>query len=204
MKINADSHTEKLIWQLNHAAIPADAISIIDTINISDNTELIALALIQALSHHHPDVRDAAIEVLVKLAPVSVEPLLGAYQDSPDQTLQACIIKALAQIGHPGAANLLAQVVGTEVANHCQGNVRRIAARGLGLIASTTSDPEVMRLALEKIIWALLTPDDWGLRYAAAVSLQEIATPKAHAALQTALQQEQDNVVRSRIAQALN
>ena len=31
----------------------------------------------------------------------------------------------------------------------------------------------------EKLSWALITPEDWGLRYAAAVSLQEIATPEA-------------------------
>ena len=47
-------------------------------------------------------------------------------------------------------------------------------------------------------------PQDWGLRYAAAISLQEIATPTAYAALQQALNHENDKVVRSRISIAIN
>ena len=42
---------------------------------------------------------------------------------------KAHIIQALAQIGDPEAIELLAEVIGTSVANHCQGNVRRIARR---------------------------------------------------------------------------
>ena len=48
----------------------------------------------------------------------------------------------------------------------------------------------------EKLSWALITPEDWGLRYAAAVSLQEIATPEACVFLQVAQNQESDKVVR--------
>lgn len=99
--------------------------------------------------------------------------------------------------------DLLADVVGTTVANHCQGNVRRIAAQGLGNIAINSPDLEVIYHVQEKLIWALLNPEDWGLRYVAAVSLQEIATPEAKAALQNAIAQESDTVVRSRMGLAL-
>ncbi|BAZ70048.1 MAG: HEAT repeat domain-containing protein [Pelatocladus maniniholoensis HA4357-MV3] len=196
-------NTEELISQLNHALVPNDAVSAIAAISASETTEVRAIsALIQAFGHHHPSVGKAAVEALVKLAPASVDPLIIAFRSSADQGVQAYIIQALALIGDSRAFDLLAEVVGTEVANHCQGNVRRIAARGLGKIGSSTDEPEIIHRAIEKLTWALLSPEDWGLRYAAAVSLQEIATPAAYAALQAALNQETDKVVRSRVTTA--
>jgi hypothetical protein len=47
------------------------------------------------------------------------------------------------------------------------------------------------------------SPEDWGLRYAAVVSLAEIATPEALVALEQALTQETDKVVLHRITTAL-
>ncbi|AFY56018.1 PBS lyase HEAT-like repeat protein [Rivularia sp. PCC 7116] len=161
-------------------------------------------AFIESLKHHNPNVSSAAVKKLVQSVPTTVQPLIDAFYNSTDQSLQAYIVQALAQIANPEAVDLLAEVVGTEVANHCQGNVRRIAARGLGLIGSTSNNPEILQRALEKLTWALTTPQDWGLRYAAAVSLQEIATPAANTALQQALKQESDKVVQARIAAVIN
>ena len=140
-------------------------------------------AFFESLKLHNPHRSAAAVEVLVKFAPTTIQPLIDAFYDSNDQGIQVYIVQALAQIGNPAAFDLLAEVVGKEVANHCQGNVRRIAARGLGRIGITSTNTEIIHLASEKLIWALLTPQDWGLRYAAAVSLQEIATPAANIAL---------------------
>jgi phycoerythrocyanin alpha-cysteine-84 phycoviolobilin lyase/isomerase subunit PecF len=188
-------NTEQLILQLNQAATAQDAIAIIQAIAFCGTKEPEAIAaLIAALSYHHPAVGAAAVEVLVKLESATVEPLITAFYDSTDQGLQAYIIQALAQIGDSRALDLLAEVVGTEVANHCQGNVRRIAARGLAKMGN---------LGMDKLTWALLTPEDWGLRYAAAVSLQEIATSEAKAALKQAIAQESDKVVKQRIRTAL-
>ncbi|AFY34089.1 HEAT repeat domain-containing protein [Calothrix sp. PCC 7507] len=200
-----DSHnTEELILQINNAATPETALAAITALGASGTQALAAIsALMQSLSHHHVAVRAAAVEVLVKLAPATVKPLIAAFTSSQDQGLQAHIIQALAQIGNPEALDLLAEVVGTAVANHCQGNVRRIAARGLGEIGRTSSDTEIISRVEQKLTWALLTPEDWGLRYAAAISLQELATIGAGMALQQAIAQEVDQVVRSRITIAL-
>ncbi|BAZ30817.1 bilin biosynthesis protein PecF [Cylindrospermum sp. NIES-4074] len=204
MNTQNSDNIEQLIAQLNSASTPQDAIATITAIAASGTKETVAInALIQALIHHHPAVGAASVTALVQLAPATIKPLIAAYSASSDQGLQAFIIQALAQIGDPEVLDLLAEVVGTSVANHCQGNVRRIAARGLGRIASTSRDTEIIGRAEEKLIWALLTPEDWGLRYAAAVSLQEIATPEASVALQQATVQEIDKVVLSRIATAL-
>lgn len=204
MNTQNSNHIEQLISQLNYASTPPEAIAAITTLAASETKEAAAInALIQALSHHHPSVAAASVEALVQLAPATVKPLIAAFAASSDQGLQAYIIQALSQIGSPEALDLLTEVVGIAVANHCQGNVRRIAARGLGRIGSNSNDTEVIRCVEEKLTWALLTPEDWGLRYAAAVSLQEIATPEAIATLQQATAQEADKVVLSRIATAL-
>ncbi|MBE9053623.1 HEAT repeat domain-containing protein [Nostocales cyanobacterium LEGE 11386] len=193
-----------MVSQFNDASTPQEAIAAIHAIAVSGTTELAIInTLISALSHHHAAVGAAAVAVLVQLAPATVVPLIAAFETSSDQGFQAYIIQALAQIGDERAFDLLAAVMGTTVANHCQGNVRRIATRGLGKIGSNSSDAEIIRCTEEKLTWALLTPEDWGLRYAAAVSLQEIATKQAQAALQQAIAGEADQVVRSRITLAL-
>ncbi|MBE9004488.1 HEAT repeat domain-containing protein [Fortiea sp. LEGE XX443] len=204
MNTHTSDDIQQLISQINHASTPQEAIAAINAIATSSSTEELATinAVTTALSHHHQAVRTEAVAALVKLGNTIVKPLIAAYKASPDQRLQAHIIQAVAQIGSPDALDLLVEVVGTTVANHCQGNVRRIAARGLGKIATNSPDAEVIRHVQEKLIWALLTPEDWGLRYAAAVALQEIATPEAQAALQQAIAQEVDLVVRSRMALA--
>jgi bilin biosynthesis PecF protein len=166
-------------------------------------TEAAIPLLIDALAHHHPAVAAAAVSELVQLAPLSVASLITAYQATQDQGVQAQIIQVLAQIGNPKAVNLLAEVVGVAVANHCQGNIRRVAARGLGRIASVASDARIVSCVMEKLTWALRTPEDWALRYAAVVSLQEIASDSAVSILQGALTQEQDQVVQTRIKIAL-
>ncbi|QLE59033.1 HEAT repeat domain-containing protein [Nostoc sp. TCL26-01] len=197
-------NTEKLISQINYGATPEEAIAAINLLVVDSTQELTIInTLIQAINHHHPSVRSAAVKALIKLGSVSVQPLITAYANSGDQGLQAYIIQALAEIAHPEALDLLVEVVGTNVANHCQGNVRRIAARGLGRIACKLNDPTVLHQVQEKLIWALTTPEDWGLRYTAAVSLQDIATPAAQAALQQAIAKETDQVVCSRVAIAL-
>jgi bilin biosynthesis PecF protein len=159
---------------------------------------------IESLKPHNPHVSAAAVQMLVDSAPVNVKPLINAFYDSIDQSIQAYIIQALALIGNPEAVDLFTEVVGTEVANHCQGNVRRIAARGLGRIGKASSNPELIHRITQTLIWTLFNPQDWGLRYAAAVSLQEIATPEANTALHQALKQEADKVVQSRISAALS
>jgi bilin biosynthesis PecF protein len=211
MNTPKSGNIDELILQINNTSTPESAlakltegIAAITALGASGTQETIAIkALIQSLSHHHAAVPAAAVEMLVKLAPATVKPLIAAFGASVDQGLQAYIIQALAQIGDPEALDLLAEVVGTAVANHCQGNVRRIAARGLGNIARTSRDAEIIRCVEQKLTWALLTPEDWGLRYAAVVSLQELATVGACVALQQAIAQETDQVVHSRITAAL-
>lgn len=194
--------TAELIDQLDHAVTTTEAVTLIQALTAKRTKTAIA-PLMQMLHHHHRAVSTAAIEGLVQLAPDSVEPLITAFQVSKDHGVQASIVQALAWIGDARALDLLIEVIGVEVANHCQGNVRRVAARGLGKIGRM-SDSYTMSRAVEKLTWALFNAADWALRYAAVVSLEEIATTEAIALLQQALIQESDLVVQERLKTALD
>lgn len=191
----------ELIEQLNSAVSTAETVKLIQFLATRRTSAAIA-PLMQMLHHHNIAVASAAVEGLVQLAPDSVEPLITAFGATKDHGVQALIVQALAKIGDIRALDLLIEVVGVEVANHCQGNVRRVAARGLGQIG-IWGELEAIDRAVEKLTWALFNTQDWALRYAAVVSLQEIATTEAISALQQALTQESEAVVRERIKTAL-
>jgi bilin biosynthesis PecF protein len=164
-------------------------------------------SLIEQLEQSNPAIITSVSQELISLAPHTVPPLIKAYNQCLDQGVQAKLISILAKIGDDHALDLLVEIVGVDVANHCQGNVRRVAARGLGKMV-TTKTAELQRLkAVNKLLWALLNTEDWGLRYAAALSLKEIATKHPFASITTeinkslerAIAQESDQVVQTRI-----
>lgn len=208
--INLSDRTRTLAhidWmhRFHRAGTPSEAVAAIKVLvsNARGAKDSVIAVLIEALSHYHVAISTAAVEGLVQLAPDSVEPLIAAFKRSGDQGVQAYIIQALARIGDPRAVELLAEVVGVSVANHCQGNVRRVAARGLGRIGSLAKDSKIVGQVVEKLTWALVNPEDWALRYAAAVSLEEIAIPDLITPLEQALDRESDRVVRVRIKTAI-
>lgn len=202
-----DLDTAWALEQLRRASTPTEAINLIQSLSskkiTAPDSHNIINALIEILSHHHPAVPSAAVEALVTLVPDSVEPLITAFHASKDHALQAYIVQALAKIGDDRALDLLLEVIGVAVANHCQGNVRRVAARGLAPIASNSNNPKIIQGIVEKLVWALEKTEDWALRYAAAVSLEEIATFDAISALKKAAIEEEDSVVKVRIKTAL-
>jgi bilin biosynthesis PecF protein len=140
---------------------------------------------------------------LEQIASPKVESLIADYQTCIDQNEQARIISILAELGDDLAIDLLVDVVGVEVANHCQGNVRRVAARGLEKMVISTTDSEKRQKAIDKLSWALLNAEDWALRYAAAVSLGAVATVEINTILYQAMTQESDRVVKERIQMIL-
>jgi bilin biosynthesis PecF protein len=73
----------------------------------------------------------------------------------------------------------------------------------LGQIGKTTSDRTHIPMIVNKLTWIADHAEDWALRYAAVVSLQEIGTVEAIAVIKQALLQESDVVVQGRMAAAL-
>jgi phycoerythrocyanin alpha-cysteine-84 phycoviolobilin lyase/isomerase subunit PecF len=195
-----------LLTQLESTVIPLEKIAIIKSLGDNQMIQAIPI-LIELLQHHHQGIVNSSADTLIKLAPESVTPLIKEYNQCIDQNVQAQIVRILANIGDDRALDLLVEVVGVEIANHCQGNVRRVAARGLGkMVTSQTEDTQITK-AVEKLIWALLNTEDWALRYSCALSLKEIAdrqissdyTNKINKILVTSLSQESDPVVKERI-----
>jgi HEAT repeat protein len=182
-----------------------------DSGNLAE-ADLIA-SLIADLHDHHPKVTKAAIDHLVQLAPGSVEPLMNAFATCLDHGIQAHIIEALAKIGDRRTLDLFIQIVGVEVANHCQGTIRRTAARGLGKISGNLErEPsqvvieEIIKPAIVKLDWALFHAEDWALRYGAIVSLEEIAKIAPNlvkTSLKNAANQEDAIVVKTRLQKAI-
>ncbi|WP_416668549.1 HEAT repeat domain-containing protein [Egbenema bharatensis] len=188
---------DEILKQIQETTIPATVLPLISVL-AQHSTEGIP-ALLELLQHHHPAIVSAVATQLEQLAPTSVEPLIAGFHTCTDQLVQAQIVCILARIADPQALDLLVEVVGVEVANHCQGNVRRVAARGLGPMVNATTVSGLRQRAIERLTWALLHAEDWALRYAAALSLAEIATSEAQMTLHQALKQEADPVVKARI-----
>ncbi|WP_235006647.1 HEAT repeat domain-containing protein [Calothrix rhizosoleniae] len=160
-------------------------------------------ALIEALKSPYPNVKAAAIKGLVQLAPVSVDTIIQIFETDEDGDLRAGLIQVLIQIGDSRTLSLLEKVIGFEVGDHCQGKIRRVAARGLGKIGRQTGDAEIILQAIATLKGVLSQPDDWALRYSAAASLEEIGNSDAISVLQAASERESDLVVQTRIKRAL-
>ena len=196
IEINLDNM--ELINQLQKAVIPSEIIPIVQELTNRKIIDLMPI-LLQMLSHHHPAISTVAIEGLVKLAPYSVLPLIEYFKTCLDHGIQAFIIQALAQIGDIRALETLLNVVGVEVANHCQGSVRRVAALGLGNIGNNTNDISMINACIDKLKWALFNAEDWALRYASVVALENISREIAKPIFQAALITELDPIVKIRM-----
>ena len=159
--------------------------------------------LIGALKSRDPNVKCVAIQGLVQLAPAIVDSIIQIFETEDDGDLKAGLTQVLMQIGDPRTVCLLEKLIGLEVVDHCQGKIRRVASRALGKIGCQSCEPEVITRVIKKLEWTLLNPDDWALRYSAAVSLEEIGNNDAISVLQVAYECEHDNVVQTRIKRAL-
>jgi phycocyanobilin lyase alpha subunit len=160
--------------------------------------------LIEAVKSPYPKVKAAGIQGLVTLAPTSVDSIMEIFDIDGDQDLRAGLTQALMEIGDPRTLSLLEKVIGFEIADHCQGKIRRVAARALGKIGRKACDPRVILRVIKKLEWTLFQPDDWALRYSAVVSLEEIGNRDAVLALQAAYQVESDAIVKMRNKRALS
>ena len=78
--------------------------------------------------------RKSGIKQLVRGANHFKIDLLDLYFSESDQDITMGLIKAMAELKNPHYANALIDAIGVEIGNHCQGNIRRVAACALSLI----------------------------------------------------------------------
>lgn len=129
--------------------------------------------LMEILGYNNPGAAVAAVDGLVLLGPVAVEPLL-ANLDGYDYGARAWANRALSQIGDPRALeNLLTAAQGDFALS-----VRRAAAKGLGFLDWSTLPPPEQETGQKQAFAALqvaLGDEEWVVRYGAIAGLQGLA-----------------------------
>ncbi len=129
--------------------------------------------LIEALGYNNPAAAVAAVEGLIQLGSVAVEPLLERI-DGYNYGARAYSFRALAAIADPRAFDVLLNAATTDFAP----SVRRAAAKGLGQLRWGDLPPEQRHSAQRQAFEALtlLSQDDeWAIRYAAVAGLAGLA-----------------------------
>ncbi len=131
--------------------------------------------LIAALSYNNPGAAVAAVDGLIHLGESAVPALLELL-DMHNYTARAWAIRALAGIGDPRG---LVTLLGVATADFAL-SVRRAAARGLGTMKWHWFPPELLDIAQEEVLEALLFvaqhDEEWVVRYSSVVGLEALAT----------------------------
>lgn len=126
--------------------------------------------LIAALGYNNPGAAVAAVDGLVALGEVAVEPLLQKLDDY-NYGARAWSIRALAGIGDPRGLEILLTAAETDFSL----SVRRAAARGLGCIRWSKMESNLVCENQQRVFKVLLRVSqdpEWVVRYAAVFGLQ--------------------------------
>jgi phycocyanobilin lyase subunit beta len=143
--------------------------------NLAKTRSLEALPiLIAALGYNNPGAAVAAVDGLIDLGAAAVPALLDQL-DQHNYTARAWAIRALAGIGDPRG---LVTLLGVATADFAM-SVRRGATRGLGMMQWHWFPDPLRDMAQEEALDALLfvaaQDEEWVVRYAAVVALQNLA-----------------------------
>ncbi len=149
--------------------------------------------------------REEGIRLLAE-SPESIKrDLHNLYFSESDQDIKMGLVKAMAKLKDSVYVPALIDAIGVEIGNHCQGNIRRVAACALGDIDwIQQADRQSLTITMDKLSWTLQYPDDWGLRYSACIALEGINDARAKDLLVQTTQQEIDPVISRRINIALS
>jgi phycocyanobilin lyase subunit beta len=135
--------------------------------------------LIAALGYNNPGAAVAAVDGLIQIGEPAVEPIL-AQLDGHNYTARAWAIRALAGIGDPRG---LVTLLGAATADFAL-SVRRAAAKGLGSMKWHWFPADLLEIAQEEALESLLfvaqQDEEWIVRYAAVVGLQNLAVSIEH------------------------
>jgi phycocyanobilin lyase beta subunit len=130
--------------------------------------------LITVLGYNNPGAAVAAVDGLIQLGESAVPALLEQL-DQHNYTARSWAIRALAGIGDPRG---LVTLLGAATADFAL-SVRRAAARGLGTMKWHWFPENLLEIAQEEALEALLfvaqQDEEWVVRYSAVVGLQELA-----------------------------
>jgi phycocyanobilin lyase subunit beta len=135
--------------------------------------------LIATLSYNNPGAAVAAVDGLIALGEPAVPSLLEQL-DLHNYTARAWAIRALAGIGDPRG---LVTLLGAATADFAL-SVRRAAARGLGMMKWHWFPEQLLEIAQEEALEALLfvaqQDEEWVVRYSAVTGLESLAAAIAN------------------------
>lgn len=181
-------------------AASRDSIELVDPFSKDQIDEILSM-----LTHSNPLDKCRAIQLLVAVGVSDVNIIIDALETSDDQDIRAGLVQVIYELKDPQSITALQQVIGLEVANHCQGKLRRVATLTLGNIYSKANLEEDKVSIINTLNWTLNEPDDWGLRYSAVMAWEEIlsehpslAKPFSHLSAE-----HEEPVIRQRIDYAL-
>ncbi|NEP16615.1 MAG: HEAT repeat domain-containing protein, partial [Leptolyngbya sp. SIO4C1] len=129
--------------------------------------------LIQVLGFNNPGAAVAAVEGLIQIGVPAVAPLLEKL-DGHNYGARAWAIRALAGIGDLRGQDLLLEAAAEDFAM----SVRRAAARGLGRLRWQDLPAEARlpsQLRSHRVLQQATRDEEWVVRYAAVVGLQDLA-----------------------------
>ncbi len=205
------SPVDQLIHAVEAADSPARLVKAVQDLAAARLEAGIA-TLIAALGYNNPGAAVAAVDGLVQMGDVAVQPLLDLL-DGYNYSARAWAIRALAQIRNPLALNTLLEAAENDFAL----SVRRAAVKGLGYLhwhlLPVDEVHSAQRRAAEVLLVVSQDPE-WVVRYAVVVALQELARtiatdqPELHTHISNHLQQvlstDLELVVQTRVRLALH
>ena len=168
--------TNKQCQKLIQAVEDADsADSLLDAVEVLSDARYEAgiPTLTEVLGFNNPGAAVAAVDGLIALGEVCV-PFLLKEIDNDNYGARAWVVRACAGIGDPRTLDLLLTAASSDFSQ----SVRRAAARGLGIIRWSKLTPNEAKIAQDRALETLLLvsqDDEWVVRYAAVVGLQELA-----------------------------
>jgi len=177
-----DSSLSALIHAIDQADSPVRLMTAVRALADARLEEGIP-ALIQALGYNNPGAAVMAVNGLVQLSEVAVQPLLEQL-DGYNYGARAYAIRALAAIADPRALDALLDAAVNDFAP----SVRRAAIKGLGSLHWQLLAEDDRAIAQTHVLETLLlvsSDPDWANRYAAVVGLQALAVALAKTAIDT-------------------
>jgi phycocyanobilin lyase beta subunit len=146
--------------------------------------------LVEVLGFNNPGAAVAAVDGLIRLGAVAVEPILESL-DPRNYGARAWAVRALAGIGDVRGLELLEEALASDVGP----SVRRAAACGLGSLRLEALEPAQRAAVRERALGALLAgcrDGEWVVRYAVSVGLESLGLrleplPQEHRQLLEAL-----------------
>ena len=184
-KLTSDNTIKSLISKIDTLITDAIQGNLPSTHHVKNNNtvELHPLQLTKQhlikLIQQNPAGQDQLLKTLQEDEPTDCTHICAACLENHDQDIRAAIVQLLYYMKCTQAIAPLQQVIGLEIANHCQGKLRRVALLALGKLYHEFDEGQDTRSSIQSTLhWALTEPDDWGLRYSAVMAYEIIACAK--------------------------